>query len=135
MRHTNSPNLDTVREAEHLMASRAANIEALWKRIDSDDEADRDEAYEELNGYPLSFEYSEEENLVRLIFGTGGPHDELQWHQRPYGAPCDLRYVYLPWFDRHVIGEADVPYALHRLAEHWAEIVGPEFLGLGRESF
>lgn len=116
------------REARETMASREADLADLFHRIDEHREDDAEEAREELDAYGLSLEWSE--GRVRWIMSTGGPHDELSWSMYDVSGDLrDLRYVYLPWFDR--IELTDVPEALRRQAEELHEYVrtaGPSHL-------
>lgn len=116
-----SNDTDIAADADALKASRDADLTALWARMDNGD----DDAYTEFCDYSLSLEYDAEGDYVRLIFSTGGPHDEIRWHQRPYGTACDVTYVYLPWFGRFEDG--NVTEALQRTADYYAEVLGPEF--------
>lgn len=109
-----APSEDHYTAARECMASREADARAFWHRIDLHNETDADEARDEMAEYPLCLDYGD--GRVRLIFGTGGPHDELSWRMyEDYGPPTSIRYTYLPWFGR--VELTDVPEGLVRWAE------------------
>lgn len=114
-------------EATEMRAGMVEQLTALFARLDDADddaEAERDE----IDNYPLSLEYDAERDAVRLIICTGGPHEELRWHQRPYGQACDIFHVYMPWFGRvETPIDRDAEPVIARFCDWFAEIIGPEF--------
>lgn len=106
------------------LESTLSDLRALFARMDNGEE----DAWEELNNYPLCVDYVEPEGedpgYIRYQISWGGPSDEFRFFFSPaaHGFGCyRIEYVFQDWFDgatRAVTGE-DFDLLSERLFQDW----------------
>ncbi len=116
-------NDDITEYVNHIAQSREATIAALYARMGNPDDTDTttdydyDYAREELDALPLSIE---SDRLYTVVFGTGGPHDEMQIVATPDGYIKNVTY-HAFWGGDTSITKIYPNSALYRYAEEIVE--------------
>lgn len=108
----------------HLHA-RIESIDAIFNQTNSENDNDVEEAYRELDEFPLSVEKIE---VIKILLSTGGPGDWFEFHvdrELSYGSRIiRAEYHFQDWFDHaSVVLEGDDFYTAERFCEYYLEIM------------
>ena len=110
--------------AERIEAQRDGRLED-WRELfaleASDDDEKREEAFQQLDEYPLSVELR---RTVRIDLSTGGPGDWLEVQLDHDGDPGRIEYHFNDWFDHAAVTLEGEDY---EIAERFARYVTADF--------
>lgn len=109
--------MNSIPTGSEYMKGRQESARELAQGLQSDDWEAREEAQEALDTFALSVEV---ERHVRIVLGTGGPHDELDVTLWPDGNIREVRYLYA-WGSERFETKLDTFDPLWSIAESYAE--------------
>jgi len=87
--------------------SRMRDLRQLFRKMQSNNDAIREQAYEDFNNYALAFDYvapgtfsHQKEGYWRYQISWGGPSDEIRFYaSTPQSEPYAVIYSFMDWFD------------------------------------